>query len=74
MQRTVRVVSQEEYDEWIVQQPTYINNDLRKQFNLPVIAEPATPAPAPEPIPGPGPDELGTDSGAVRKTDLAKLN
>ena len=72
MQRTVRVVSQEEYDEWITQQPTYINNDLRKQFNLPVIAEPATPAPAPAPTPGP--DSLGTDSGAVRKTDLAKLN
>lgn len=74
MQRTVRVVSQEEYDEWIAQQPTYINNDLRKQFNLPVIAEPDAPAPAPAGTPGPGPDSLGTDSGAVRKTDLAKLN
>jgi len=70
MQRKVRVVSQEEYNEWILKQPTYINNDLRKQFNLPVVEEPAAPGPA---TPAPGPDTLGTDSGAVRKTQLAKL-
>jgi cytochrome c oxidase subunit 2 len=70
MQRKVRVVSQEEYNEWILKQPTYINNDLRKQFNLPVVAEPAA---APAATPGAGPDTLGTDSGAVRKNQLAKL-
>jgi cytochrome c oxidase subunit 2 len=37
MQKTVRVVSQEEYNEWLLKQPTYVNNDLRKQFNLPVM-------------------------------------
>jgi cytochrome c oxidase subunit 2 len=40
MQKTVRVVSQEEYNAWIKEQPVYINNDLRKQFNLPIEAEP----------------------------------
>lgn len=50
MQKVVRVVSQAEYDAWIVKQPKFINNDLRKQFNLPIVPEPAaagTPAAAP---------------------------
>ena len=41
MQKVVRVVSQAEYDAWIVKQPKFINNDLRKQFNLPIVPEPA---------------------------------
>jgi cytochrome c oxidase subunit 2 len=67
MKRTVRVVTQEEYNAWIAQQPTYLNNDLRKQFNLPVIAEPALPAPNEE--------STTPDSGAVRtdKKELALL-
>jgi cytochrome c oxidase subunit 2 len=47
MQRKVRVVSQEEYNAWIKEQSTYVTDDLRKQFNLPVAApEPAAAAPA----------------------------
>jgi len=41
MKKVVRVVSQAEYDAWVVKQPKIINNDLRKQFNLPLEAEPA---------------------------------
>jgi cytochrome c oxidase subunit 2 len=67
MKRKVRVVTQEEYNAWIAQQPTYLNNDLRKQFNLPVIAEPALPAPNEE--------STTPDSGLVRtdKKELALL-
>ncbi|MCY1515470.1 cytochrome c oxidase subunit II [compost metagenome] len=36
MQKTVRVVSQAEYNEWVVKQGTYLTDDLRKVFNLPV--------------------------------------
>lgn len=45
MQKPVRIVTQAEYDAWILKQTPYLNNDLRKAFNLPVIAEPAA-APA----------------------------
>jgi cytochrome c oxidase subunit 2 len=46
MQKPVRVVTQAEYEAWIVKQ-TYLTDDLRKAFNLPVIAEPvAAPAEA----------------------------
>lgn len=45
MQKVVRVVSQAEYDAWVAKLPKIINNDLRKQFNLPLVAEP-TAAPA----------------------------
>ncbi|MBC7567935.1 MAG: cytochrome c oxidase subunit II [Pedobacter sp.] len=38
MQRKVRVVSQEEYNAWIKEQGTYVTDDLRKQFNLPLAA------------------------------------
>lgn len=50
MQKVVRVVSQAEYDAWIIKQPKIINNDLRKQFGLPIVPEPAAagaPATAP---------------------------
>ena len=47
MQKPVRVVTQAEYDAWVVKQTPYLTNDLRKAFNLPVIAEPvAAPAKA----------------------------
>ncbi|WP_129718308.1 cytochrome c oxidase subunit II [Pedobacter sp. SYP-B3415] len=45
MQKRVRVVTEEEYAEWIKQQPQWLNDDLRKAFNLPVSATPAA-APA----------------------------
>lgn len=41
MQKTVRVVSEQEYKEWVVKQSTYLTNDLREAFKLPLIAEPA---------------------------------
>ncbi len=41
MQKNVRVVSEQEYKEWVVKQGTYLTNDLRKVFKLPVIADPA---------------------------------
>lgn len=46
MQKPVRVVSQAEYDAWVVKQATYLTNDLRKTFNLPVLEEPKAAAPA----------------------------
>lgn len=47
MQREVKVVSQEEYDSWIAEQGTYLTDDLRKQFHLPVTSAPeAVPAAA----------------------------
>lgn len=64
MQKTVRVVSQEEYNKWIKEQPVYINNDLRKQFNLPLVEEP-TAAPA---------DTAVADSAAVKTNQLALKN
>lgn len=44
MQKVVRVVSQAEYDAWVIKQPKIINNDLRKAFNLPIVPEAAAPA------------------------------
>jgi cytochrome c oxidase subunit 2 len=45
MQKPVRVVTQVEYDAWVAKLTPYLNNDLRKVYKLPVIAEPtATPA------------------------------
>lgn len=41
MQKTVRIVTQEEYNAWIAKQVPFINNDLRKAFNLPLVADPA---------------------------------
>ncbi len=39
MQKNVRVVSEKEYKEWVIKQGTYLTNDLRKVFKLPVIAD-----------------------------------
>ncbi len=41
MQKPVRIVTEKEYEEWVVKQGTYLTNDLRKVFKLPVLAEPA---------------------------------
>jgi len=46
MQKPVRVVSQAEYDEWIAKQGTYLTDDLRKVFNLPIPVAPTPAAPA----------------------------
>jgi cytochrome c oxidase subunit 2 len=64
MQKTVRIVSQEEYNAWIKEQPLWINNELRKQFNLPVEAEPID-ATA---------DTTATDTAAVNTNQLALKN
>lgn len=45
MQRMIVVVTQAEYDAWVKRLPKYINNDLRKKFNLPLEAEPNTTVP-----------------------------
>jgi cytochrome c oxidase subunit 2 len=42
MQKKVKVVSQEEYNTWIAKQATYLTDDLRKEFNMPVVAQPTT--------------------------------
>jgi cytochrome c oxidase subunit 2 len=42
MQRKVRVVSEQEYNEWVAEQPTYITDELRNRYISPVIAPPAT--------------------------------
>lgn len=42
MQKEVKVVSQAEYDAWVKEQPVYLTDDLRKEFNLPVAAAPVT--------------------------------
>ncbi len=39
MQKNVRVVSEQEYKEWLAERTPYLTNDLRKAFNLPVVAE-----------------------------------
>ncbi len=45
MQKPVRIVTEQEYKEWVVKQTTYLTNDLRKVFKLPLLPEPvATPA------------------------------
>lgn len=41
MQKPVRIVTESEYKEWVVKQGTYLTNDLRKTFKLPLLAEPA---------------------------------
>jgi len=63
MQKDVRVVSEAEYKTWIAEQKTYLNDDLRKQFNLPVAPAPAKPA-------AEG-DSSATDSAAVKSNQMA---
>jgi len=46
MQKNVRVVTEQEYKEWLTQQTPYLTNDLRKAFNLPVPTEAAPAATA----------------------------
>lgn len=41
MQKNVRVVSEQEYKEWLAAQKPYLTNDLRKAFNLPIPVEAA---------------------------------
>lgn len=47
MKKVIRVVSQAEYEAWVLKQPKFINNDLRKEFNLPLVPDAAAPAAAP---------------------------
>lgn len=46
MQKVVRVVSEQEYKAWVAQQKPYLTDDLRKAFNIPVVAKPVATAPA----------------------------
>ncbi|RBQ10382.1 cytochrome c oxidase subunit II [Pedobacter miscanthi] len=61
MQKVVRVVSEAEYKTWIAEQKTYLNDDLRKQFNLPVAPAPAKAAA----------DSTATDTAAVKTNQMA---
>ena len=61
MQKDVRVVSEAEYKTWIAEQKTYLNDDLRKQFNLPV---------APAPVKSEA-DSAAKDSAAVKTNQMA---
>ena len=61
MQKEVKVVSMAEYEAWLKQQPTYLTDDLRKEFNLPVAAAPVT-KPA---------DSAAKDTSAVKTNKLA---
>ncbi|RZK44922.1 MAG: cytochrome c oxidase subunit II, partial [Pedobacter sp.] len=47
MKKIINVVSMKEYEQWVKRLQPYLNNDLRKQFNMPVVAEPVTPAATP---------------------------
>lgn len=42
MQKNVRVVSETEYKAWLAKQIPYLNDDLRKAFNIPVGSSAAT--------------------------------
>lgn len=64
MQKEVKVVSMAEYEAWVKQQPTYLTDDLRKEFNLPV-----TPAAATVPA-----DTAAKDTSAVKTKQLALNN
>ncbi|QIL38981.1 cytochrome c oxidase subunit II [Pedobacter sp. HDW13] len=61
MQKVVRVVSEADYKTWIAEQKTYLNDDLRKQFNLPV---------APAPVKAVA-DSAATDSAAAKTNQMA---
>ncbi|WP_421942353.1 cytochrome c oxidase subunit II transmembrane domain-containing protein [Pedobacter sp.] len=61
MQKDVRVVTEKEYEEWLAEQKTYLNDDLRKEFNLPV---------APAPVKSVA-DSAATDSVAAKTNQMA---
>lgn len=63
MQKVVRVVSEKEYQEWLTKQPTYLNDDLRKDFNLPI------PASAPKAVS----DTTKKDSAKVSASTMAMI-
>lgn len=65
MQKEIRVVSQEEYDAWVSALPTYLTDDLRKEFNMPVTS----PVPVTTPV-----DTAAKDTSAVDKNQLALKN
>ncbi|MOA59471.1 hypothetical protein D3C78_1840900 [compost metagenome] len=62
MQKEVKVVSMAEYEAWLKEQPAYLTDDLRKEFNLPVA--PAAPAPV----------DAAADTTAVKTNQLALKN
>lgn len=62
MQKEVKVVSMAEYEAWLKKQPTYLTDDLRKEFNLPVAAA----APAAKPA-----DSVAKDTAAVKTNQIA---
>jgi cytochrome c oxidase subunit 2 len=64
MQKEVRVVSQAEYEAWVKKQGTYLTDDLRKEFGLPVTAAPAPAAAKPA-------DSVAKDTSAVKTNQLA---
>ncbi|MET4080777.1 cytochrome c oxidase subunit 2 [Pedobacter sp. UYP30] len=63
MQKVVRVVSEKEYQEWVAKQPTYLNDDLRKDFNLPI------PISAPKAVS----DTAAKDSSKVNTSAMAMI-
>jgi len=65
MQKVVRVVSQQEYDEWVAEQATYLTDDLRKAFKIPVVDAAPTAAPA---------DAVSKDTAAVNTNQTALIN
>lgn len=42
MKKVINVVSMDEYEQWVKRLPKYLNNDLRKQFNIPLVEEAGT--------------------------------
>ncbi|WP_316812744.1 cytochrome c oxidase subunit II [Pedobacter heparinus] len=63
MQKEVKVVSLAEYEKWVKEQPAYLTDDLRKEFNLPVAAPVTAPA-----------DTAAKDTAAVKTNQLALKN
>lgn len=64
MQKEVKVVSMEEYEAWLKEQPTYLTDDLRKEFNIPVSSAAVT-------VPA---DTAAKDTSAVKTKQLALNN
>ena len=64
MQKDVRVVSESEYKDWLAKQKPYLNDDLRKEFSMPVLSPAATQTA----------DSAKTDSAAVKNKTLALNN